>query len=69
VAKAMVSTSKEISTFPNKINILSSKSTSKEIGPIQGSLDLGIEMDAEFGEIGMGVLSEPRFPIMPQSPA
>lgn len=58
VAKAMVSTSKEISNLPSKINILSTKSTPKEISPAQGSLDLGIEMDAEFGEIGMGVLSD-----------
>lgn len=55
VAKAMVSTPKEISLSPNKISILASKTTSKEISPSQGSFDLGIEMDAEFGEIGMGV--------------
>ena len=58
VAKALIRSSKEISPLPNKINILSSKSTSKEIGLSQGSLDLGIEIDAEFGEIGMGVLSD-----------
>ncbi|SIS36492.1 hypothetical protein [Insolitispirillum peregrinum] len=49
---------KEISLSPNRINILSSKATTKEISQVQGSLDLGIEVDAEFGEIGMGVLSD-----------
>lgn len=58
VAKAIVSTPKEISLSPNKISILASKTTSKEISPSQGSFDLGIEMDAEFGEIGMGVLKD-----------
>ncbi|MGK2286235.1 hypothetical protein [Pedomonas sp. V897] len=50
--------SKEISLKANKINVLSSNSGSKEISTIQGVLDLGIEKDAEFGEIGMGVLSD-----------
>lgn len=58
VAKAMLHVSKEISSLPNKISILATKSTSKEISPAQGSFDLGIEMDAEFGDIGMGVLSD-----------
>ena len=49
---------KEISSNANKINILSQKSTSKEIGSTQGALALGIEKDGEFGEIGMGVLSD-----------
>ena len=48
VAKAMVKTSKEIGSSGNKISILSPKSTAKEISQTQGSLDLGIEMDAEF---------------------
>lgn len=58
VAKAMTQSPKGISSLPNKINILSTKLTSKEISSIQGSFDLGIEIDAEFGEIGMGVLSD-----------
>ena len=39
----------------NKINILASKSTGKEI---TSQLDLGIAKDTDLGEIGMGVLSD-----------
>lgn len=53
VAKAMICPSKEIRLLSSQISILSQKSTAKEISPVQGSLDLEIEMDAEFGEIGM----------------
>lgn len=49
---------KEISPNANKISILAPKTAGLEIGPAQGSLELGIEKDAEFGEIGMGVLSD-----------
>lgn len=49
---------KEISLSANKINILARNSGSKEISPDQGVLSLGIERDAEVGEIGMGVLSD-----------
>jgi hypothetical protein len=48
---------KEISPNANSIKVLAQKSTSKEIGD-QGVLSLSIEMDAEVGEIGMGVLSD-----------
>ena len=58
VAKAMIRSSKEISPLSNQISTLSQNSTSKEISPVQGSLDLRIAMDAEFGEIGMGVLKD-----------
>lgn len=44
--------------MPIKINVLAAKSTQKEISPAQGSLALGIEKAGDFGEIGMGVLSD-----------
>src|SRR5438874_7285495 len=47
---------KEISINANRISVLAPKSASKEISPAQGSL--GIEKDADFGGIGMGVLSD-----------
>ena len=49
---------KEISLNATKINVLAARTTSKEISLSQGSLGLEIEKDAEFGEIGMGVLSD-----------
>lgn len=49
---------KEITPNANKINILAAKSTGKEITPSQGILPLGIEKAGDFGEIGMGVLSD-----------
>jgi len=49
---------KEISKNINSISILAPKSGSKEISPAQGSFNLGIEKNADFGEIGMGVLSD-----------
>lgn len=52
----MSSGPKEISPNASKISILAPKSSGLEISP-QGTLALGIEKDAEFGEIGMGVLS------------
>jgi hypothetical protein len=48
----------EISSNANKISVLAPKNTPKEISPKQGSLALGIEKDADFGGIGMGVLSD-----------
>jgi hypothetical protein len=48
---------KEISPTANKINILAPKVASKEISTKQGTF-LGIEKDADFGDIGMGVLSD-----------
>jgi hypothetical protein len=42
----------------NKIKALAPNSASKEITPLQGRLDLGIEMETEIGGIGMGVLSD-----------
>ena len=50
--------SKEITTKGIKINILAAKSTGKEINPSQGMLPLGIQKTGDFGEIGMGVLSD-----------
>ena len=41
-----------------EIRHLAPKPASKEIALTQGSLDLGIERDAEVGGIGMGVLSD-----------
>jgi hypothetical protein len=49
---------KELSLNANKISVLAQKSTGTEISPDQGSLNLGIEMSGDFGEIGMGVLSD-----------
>lgn len=40
------------------ISILAPKSASKEITQKQGAFDLGIQKDADFGGIGMGVLSD-----------
>jgi hypothetical protein len=58
VAKAMVKIgTKEITKKPPEISMLSSKSPGKEIAPSQGVLPLGIEKSGDFGEIGMGVLS------------
>jgi hypothetical protein len=48
----------EISPNAKKISILAPKSASKEIARKQGTLDLEIEKDADFGGIGMGVLSD-----------
>lgn len=49
---------KEIAKKQNKTNGLHIKSTGKEITPAQGVLPLGIEKARDFGEIGMGVLSD-----------
>ena len=49
---------KEITLNANKINVLAAKSAGKEITPAQGTLPLGIEKAGDFGEIGMGVLSD-----------
>jgi hypothetical protein len=53
-----MSGAKEINPNANKISILATKSTEMEIGSAQGSLNLGIEKSGDFGEIGMGVLSD-----------
>ena len=54
----MTDSPKEITLNANKINILASKSTGKEITPVQALLPLGIEKAGDFGDIGMGVLSD-----------
>ena len=48
----------EIIINANKISIVAPKYAPKEISSQQGSLKLEIEKDAEFGGIGMGVLSD-----------
>lgn len=48
---------KEIGINASKISVLAAKSAGKEITP-QGELPLGIEKAGDFGEIGMGVLSD-----------
>ncbi len=53
-----MSGSKEISSNASKISVLATKSTEMEISPAQGNLNLGIEKSGDFGEIGMGVLSD-----------
>lgn len=49
---------KEISLNASKINVLAINSTAKEIGLSQGALGLGIDCNADVGDIGMGVLSD-----------
>ena len=49
---------KEITPKASKINVLAAKSTGKEITQSQGTLPLGIEKAGDFGDIGMGVLSD-----------
>lgn len=48
----------EIIVLSIKINILAQNKGLKEINKNQGALALAIEKDAEFGGIGMGVLSD-----------
>lgn len=50
--------SKEITPNANRISVLAAKSAGLEITPAQGSLALGIEKSGDYGEIGMGVLSD-----------
>lgn len=50
--------SKEITPKANTISVLAAKSAGKEITPNQGELPLGIEKSGDYGEIGMGVLSD-----------
>ena len=54
----MSSGPKEITPKASKINVLAAKTAGKEITPSQGTLPLGIEKTRDFGEIGMGVLSD-----------
>lgn len=56
--KSPTKPAKEISLNASKINVLAAKSASEEIGSNQGVLSLGIEKNADIGEIGMGVLSD-----------
>ncbi len=49
---------KEITPNATKINVLAASSAGKEITSSQGMLALGIEKEGDFGEIGMGVLSD-----------
>ncbi|MBB6427514.1 hypothetical protein [Sphingopyxis sp. JAI128] len=48
---------KEITPSGIKINVLAAKSTQMEITSKQGVLALGIEKAGDFGDVGMGVLS------------
>ena len=58
VAKAMVHFgAKEITQKATGISMLAAKLSGKEIATSQGVLPLGIEKSGDFGEIGMGVLS------------
>ena len=54
----MSGSSKEITPNASKISVLAAKSTQMEITPSQGALPLGIEKNGDFGEVGMGVLSD-----------
>ncbi|MEZ0169950.1 hypothetical protein [Microvirga sp. TS319] len=54
----MAKSTKEISSSANKISVLAQNSTSKEISQKQASFNLGIEKNADFGDVGMGVLSD-----------
>lgn len=49
---------KELGQKPQKSGSLVAKLPSKELGSDQGELDLGIEVQAEIGGIGMGVLRD-----------
>jgi hypothetical protein len=49
---------KGISLNARKLNILAPKSAAREIRPLQGTLNLGIEKQADYGDVGMGVLSD-----------
>jgi hypothetical protein len=51
-------TPKEITSNAIKINVLAAKSAGKEITSSQGNLPLGIDKEGDFGEVGMGVLSD-----------
>ena len=51
-------TPKEITPNSNKISVLAKTSAEMGITPKQGELGLFIEVDADFGGIGMGVLSD-----------
>lgn len=53
----MTSGPKEITPSGIKINVLAAKSTQMEITSKQGVLALGIEKAGDFGDVGMGVLS------------
>ena len=48
----------EISLNASKIKVLAPKTIAKEISQDQGIFDLEIEKEAEFGGVGMGVLSD-----------
>lgn len=49
---------KELGPKPSKINNLPQIMPSKELGPAQGNLDLGVEIQREIDGIGMGVLKD-----------
>jgi hypothetical protein len=49
---------KEIDLSASKINALAVNQSAKEIGAVQGVLGLGIDCNADVGEVGMGVLSD-----------
>ncbi len=48
----------EINAKANRISVLAPKGGAKEITSVQELLPLGIEKNADIGEIGMGVLSD-----------
>lgn len=54
----MSSAPKEITPVGTKINVLAAKSTARDISQSQGLLPLGIQKSGDYGEIGMGVLSD-----------
>lgn len=54
----MANPPKEITPKAIRINVLAAKSAGKEITPSQGVLPLGITKAGDFGDIGMGVLSD-----------
>ena len=49
---------KELGPKPLKNNELTAKMSAKELGPAQGQLDLGVQIQAEVDGIGMGVLKD-----------
>lgn len=54
----MSSSPKEVTPNATRIDVLAAKSAGREIATAQGFLPLGIEKSGDYGEIGMGVLSD-----------
>ena len=58
LAENLMKDKKEITSNAKKISSLAKTKGAKEIGEVQGVLDLGIDVERDVGGIGMGVLSD-----------